>query len=208
MRRPWVDTRTAINHIYNYREQFFSRGDRSNPNMNTQLPRARSVRILALTTMVLILTACDKAKNTPADRETSVTPNTSGSTGSATTGATSVDPKVYGYSSDPGLHSIADNSKVTEENFDRVKKEMSLEQVEAILGPGERIPRTEIYKILHQPTPKKVTDKTTVVKWKNGGDTIILEWVADGTIVWNSYVRDQGQGKPPLSRGLGFPRLQ
>jgi hypothetical protein len=64
----------------------------------------------------------------------------------------------------PGLSSIVDNPKVTEENFDRVKKEMSREQVEAILGPGKRIPRTEIYKILHKPTPKKVTDKTTVVK--------------------------------------------
>jgi hypothetical protein len=108
----------------------------------------------------------------------------------------------------PALRGVADNPKVTEENFDRVKKEMSREQAEAILGPGEKIPRTEIYKILQQPTPARVTDKTTVVKWKNGGDTILLEWTADGGLVWSSYVRDQGPGKPPKSRGLGFPRLE
>jgi predicted Zn finger-like uncharacterized protein len=107
----------------------------------------------------------------------------------------------------PGLTGVVDNPKVTEENFDRVTREMSREQVEAFLGPGERIPRTEIYKILQQPTPAKVTDKTTVVKWKNGGDTIILEWYTDGTIVWSSYVREQGSGKAPKSRGLGTSRF-
>jgi predicted Zn finger-like uncharacterized protein len=108
----------------------------------------------------------------------------------------------------PILGGVGDNPKVTEDNFDRVTKEMSREQVEAMLGPGERIPRTEIYKILHQPTPAKVTDKTTVVKWRNGSDTILLEWLPEGTIIWSSYVRDQGPGKQPKSKGLGFPRLE
>jgi predicted Zn finger-like uncharacterized protein len=108
----------------------------------------------------------------------------------------------------PGLSAVLDNPRVTEDNFDRVKEDMTREQAEAILGPGEQIPRTEIYPILKKPTPAKVTTRSTVVKWKNGSDTILLEWSASGTLVWSAYVRDAGNGLPPRSRPLGFPKLE
>lgn len=145
--------------------------------------------------------AADKGKGTT-DKAKGTTDNPKGTTD---TPKNTTD-KAKGNTDNP--KGSADNPKVTEDNFDRVQKGMSREQVEEILGPGERIPRTEIYKILQQPTPAKVTTKTTVVKWKNGGDTILLEWTADGAMVWTSYVREQGNGNPPKSRFLGFPKLQ
>jgi hypothetical protein len=94
------------------------------------------------------------------------------------------------------------NPNVTEENFDRIKRGMSQEDVEKILGKGEKCSWSVVDKTLKVPPPKEEDipkgGKVVgwILRWRNKSDTILLELHPPGTVQGGWYVRDLGKGKP------------
>jgi hypothetical protein len=68
----------------------------------------------------------------------------------------------------------ADSPTVSLENFQRIRPDMTQAQVEQILGPGVRVPRTEILRALRSTGPPGRTD-STVLKWQKGRNVLLLE---------------------------------
>ncbi len=100
----------------------------------------------------------------------------------------------------------SDTEKATEDNFDQIKQRMSREDVEKILGKGERVSRAEVFRALHDPVPKGVGNDTTTLKWKNKNEIILLELDPQGVVMFRWFVRDQGNGTSKYKL-LGFPKL-
>jgi hypothetical protein len=68
----------------------------------------------------------------------------------------------------------ADSSTVSLENFKRIRSDMTRDEVEQILGPGVRVPRTEILRAIRSTGRPGRTD-STVLKWQNGRNVLLLE---------------------------------
>lgn len=106
-----------------------------------------------------------------------------------------------------------DNPNVTEENFDKIKPCMSQEEVEKILGKGEKVSYNAVNEALHaRPSKNPSTGNAQTYRWKNKSDTILLVIApsrgAPGKgvgIGW--FVREQKQGQPK-HKGLGFGKLE
>ncbi len=75
-------------------------------------------------------------------------------------------------------------SKITEQNFEKINPDMSLEQVEAILGKGEitQDAGKDVNALagINRAMPKEHQGKpVTVVKWKSGKNVIYVYFVGD-----------------------------
>ncbi len=103
-----------------------------------------------------------------------------------------------------------DNPNATEDNFDKIKAGMTREEVEKFLGPGEKVSRAEVFTALHDPVPKEgVGSDTLTLKWRNKTDTILLEILPPPMNVTHGwFVREQGGGRKPKYKLLGFGKLQ
>jgi hypothetical protein len=71
-------------------------------------------------------------------------------------------------------------SKVTPDNYDRIKGGMTIAEVEALLGPGQE-----------EKTPAHLPD-AKALRWRNGDFTIKVEF-RDGKVYGHEY----GKGTPP-----------
>ena len=106
-----------------------------------------------------------------------------------------------------------DNPNVTEENFDKIKPGMSQEEVEKILGKGEKVSYNAVNKALHaRLSSNPSTGNAQTYRWKNKSDTILLVIAPSGGgpgkgvgIGW--FVREQKQGQPK-HKMLGFGKLE
>jgi hypothetical protein len=102
----------------------------------------------------------------------------------------------------------SDNPNVTEENFDKIKRDMPIDEVEKILGKGKKVSRAEVFKAMHNPVPKEgVGSDADTLKWKNKGETILLEVHPNGRVMAGWFVREQKSGKPKYKL-LGFGKLE
>ena len=111
-----------------------------------------------------------------------------------------------------------DNPNVTEENFDKIKRGTSQEEVEKLLGKGDKVSKGTLDKALHappsgEPPVKGGREAAAYYRWKNKTDSIFLlitlpgeggpmQGVMDG---W--FVREQQRGKPKYKL-LGFGKLE
>ena len=110
-----------------------------------------------------------------------------------------------------------DNPNVTEANFDRIKPGMSQEEVEKILGKGEKVSYNAVNKALHARTTKaadrkEATGDAKTYRWKNKNDTILLIIAPSGGapgkgVILGWFVREQKQGQPK-HKMLGFGKLE
>ena len=73
----------------------------------------------------------------------------------------------------------ADSPAVTRENFRRIQRGMTQAQVEQVFGPGVRVPRTDIHRAIRSTGPPGRAD-STVLRWRNGRDTLFLELTRSG----------------------------
>jgi hypothetical protein len=91
-----------------------------------------------------------------------------------------------------GAVPAADSPAVTRENFRRIQRGMTQAQVEQVLGPGVRVPRTDIHRAIRSTGPPGRTD-STVLRWRNGRDTLFLELTRSGVAAgW--YVTEKEDG--------------
>jgi predicted Zn finger-like uncharacterized protein len=104
-----------------------------------------------------------------------------------------------------------DNPNVTEENFDKIGRQMSIADVEKILGKGDKVSFSEVAKALHErESPPPVAggkEEATTYKWKNKGETILLLVHPEGYVMAGWFVREQKSGKPKYKL-LGFGKLE
>ena len=108
------------------------------------------------------------------------------------------------------------NPNVTEENFDRIKKGMSQEEVEKILGKGEKSSHAALCKAMYEPPPKDPPVKGGKIaahyyRWKNKTDSIFLliaipgEGLGEG-VMHGWFIREQKRGQVKY-KFLGFGKL-
>lgn len=110
-----------------------------------------------------------------------------------------------------------DNPNATEENFDKIKPGMSQEEVEKILGKGDKSSHAELSKALHAPPSKDPPVKGGKIgahyyRWKNKTDTIFLLIALPGEgptqgVMHGWFVREQKRGQPKY-KFLGFGKLE
>ncbi len=105
-----------------------------------------------------------------------------------------------------------DSPNATEENFDKIKPGMSQEEVEKVLGKGEKVSYNAVNEALHaRPSKKPSTGDANTYRWKNKGDTILL--IIDPSregpfkgVVLGWFVREQNGGQPKIKMlGSGKP---
>jgi hypothetical protein len=89
---------------------------------------------------------------------------------------------------------VEDNPNVTRENFKRIQRQMTPEQVEQILGKGRQVPRGEVSRAIHVPDPPGgFGNDTLTLKWQNKKDTLLLEFSKVGVMAgW--YVTEKEDG--------------
>jgi hypothetical protein len=87
----------------------------------------------------------------------------------------------------------ADSPTVSRENFARVKRGMTQEEVERVLGPGQRVPRSEIHRAIRSNQRPGRTD-STVLKWRKGPETILLELIPRSGLAAGWYVTEKPDG--------------
>jgi hypothetical protein len=110
-----------------------------------------------------------------------------------------------------------DNPNATEENFDKIKRGTSQEEVEKLLGKGDKVSKDVLDKALHAPPSKEPPIKGGKIgaqyyRWKNKTDTIFLLITLPGEgrnqgVMAGWFVREQNRGKPKYKL-LGFGKLE
>jgi hypothetical protein len=115
------------------------------------------------------------------------------------------------------LLSSRDNPKATEENFDKIKPGMSQEEVEKLLGKGDKVSKGTLDKALHakpsgEPPVKGGREAAAYYRWKNKDDSIFLLITLPGEggprqgVMAGWFVREQNRGKSKYKL-LGFGKL-
>ncbi len=110
---------------------------------------------------------------------------------------------VIGWRGGAGLAGPS-NPRVTEENFRKITLHMPLAEAEQVLGPGQRCGRAELYRATRQPPPKEgYGSALNFCKWRNRGDTILLEFDHRELIFAGWYVKEKPGGGVE-TKPLGF----
>jgi hypothetical protein len=111
-----------------------------------------------------------------------------------------------------------DNPNVTEENFDKIKRGTSQEEVEKLLGKGDKVSKSTLDKALHakpsgEPPVKGGREAAAYYRWKNKDDSIFLLITLPGEggpmqgVMAGWFVREKKRGKPKYKL-LGFGKLE
>jgi predicted Zn finger-like uncharacterized protein len=103
---------------------------------------------------------------------------------------------------------FGDDPLATEDNFDKIKREMSRDEVEKILGKGQKVSYEEVFIALQKPLPKEgVGSDGTTLKWRNKNEVILIALHTRGAVMAGWFVREQADGTPKYKL-LEFGKLK